>query len=92
MDIIKVVLKNYDPKEFDNSEGAMFVTTATCFQKNDGTHRKGLKKVGEEYFVELEKREKAEAKRRSIQKKRMINNEILKTRLAEIRDESEALK
>ena len=48
--------------------------------------------MGKEYFVELEKRERAEEKRMSMERKRKMNNEILKTRLAEIRAESEALK
>ena len=31
MEVIKVVLKSYKPEEFDDEEGALFVTTSTCF-------------------------------------------------------------
>ena len=51
-----------------------------------------MKKVDESYFVELEKRERAEAKRISLAKRRRMNNEMLKARLSEIRAESELLK
>ena len=51
-----------------------------------------MKKVDEGYFVKLEAREKEEAFRRSREEKRLKNNELLRSRLEEIKAESEQLK
>ena len=68
-DIIKTVLKTYDPIEFGDKDGAQFVTMSTYFQsqKTDmQQHRKGLKKVDANYFKEQEKREEVERKKNSM--------------------------
>lgn len=51
-----------------------------------------MKKVHENYFVELEKREKLEAQQREAEQKRQNNTDALKQRFAEIEQESKQLK
>jgi len=55
-------------------------------------HRKGAKKVSEGYFIELEKREKAEAEAAAHTAARQAATDNLKKRFEEIAAESEVIK
>ena len=85
------MLQNFDPTKEEDQDEAVFAATFTHFEKRAG-RRVGHKKVEENYFIELEKREKAEAERRSIENKRLKNNEMLDARFKEIAAESNILK
>lgn len=76
----------------EDKDGALFAANFNHFEKKGGRHRKVMKKVDDEYFIKLEKREKEEAARRSLEQKRLKNNEMLKLRMEEIASESEKLK
>lgn len=80
MSIINTVLQNFDPTKEDDQEAAVFASTFNHFEKKGRRHRNVVKTVPENYFVDLEKREKLEAERRGVEATRLKNNEMLKQR------------
>ena len=59
MEIITKVLSNFDPLKTEDQDAAVFASTFNHFEKKERKrHRKVVKKVNDNYFVELEKREK----------------------------------
>ena len=79
MEIITKVLSNFDPTKTEDQDAAVFASTFNHFEKKERKrHRKVVKKVNDNYFVELEKREKEEAARNEKEAQRRKNNEMLK--------------
>ena len=92
MSIIKNVVRDFDAQAYKTAEGAQFAVTASAYGKQRTKNRAAVKKVDDKYFIKLKEREEQEKKRNSLERRRLRNNQRLQQRIAEIKEESEALK